>query len=227
MSGQIEALVMKGWMETRWRMLAGVGFALFFLFVNRGLAPRSFVMGLGVLLTICAGMLAGTGVKSQSPAGFPEGLAGSTQFTIALPVSRLKLLTVRAAIGMLEATVLALIVCCVAWNLSPLMRSAVAPSDFARLMAIAVLFMGPYYCSVTFCTTFLDEPLSGLFAGWSLATLLWLLHHGPATVDIVRALGEESPLITHRLPWTQMAAMAGVSLLLFCAAARVVQSREY
>jgi hypothetical protein len=79
-------LLMKAWLETRWRLLAGFGYSLFFLAVNhRNPTVRGMVIGLGTLLTIGAMMLAGTGVKSQSPAGFPEGLAGSTQFTIALP----------------------------------------------------------------------------------------------------------------------------------------------
>src|SRR5947209_2468133 len=100
-----EVLAMKAWLETRWRLLAGFGFAAFFIAVNhQNPSLRGMVIGLGTLLTIASMMLAGTGVKSQAPVGFPEGLAGSTQFTISLPVSRVRLLAVRAVVGLLEAT---------------------------------------------------------------------------------------------------------------------------
>jgi hypothetical protein len=228
MWGVTEVLLMKAWLETRWRLLAGFGYSIFFLAGNhRNPTVHGMVIGLGTLLTIAAMMLAGTGVKSQSPAGFPEGLAGSTQFTISLPVSRLRLLTVRSAVGLLESAALAVLLGCMTWSLFPAIRSAATLADFARLNLIALLFMTAPYCAVIFFTTFVDEPLSGVYAGWTVMLLLWGLHHIAPGVDVIRAWGQESPLITHRLPWPQMATSAGLALLFFWAAVRVVRTREY
>lgn len=171
--------------------------------------------------------LAGSGVRSQAPIGFPEGLAGSTQFTISLPVTRLRLLAVRAAFGLAEAAVLTVIVGCLAWSLFPAVRASATPADFVRLVLTTLLFLTGPYCAHILFLTFLDEPLSSMCAGLAIFLLLLLLHHTVPAVDIGRALGPASPLITHRLPWSQMAASVGLSAILFVAAVRIVQTREY
>jgi hypothetical protein len=224
-------LVMKAWLETRWRLVAGFAFSLFWIAVSyRKVTPataQSMLTMLGVFLALGTVTLAGSGVKSQSSIGFPEGLAGSTQFTISLPVSRLRLLATRTAIGLLEMLGLAVAVGCLTRSLFPSVREVAAPNDFARLFLTAIVFLTAVYCTHAFFTTFMDEPLSSVYAGLTLALLLWLLHRiGPA-VDIVRAFGQASPLITHRLPWSQTATAAGLAVVLFLAAVRVVQTREY
>jgi hypothetical protein len=224
-------LVMKAWLETRWRLLGGLAFSIFWLAANYrqvtpATAPKMLIM-LGVFLTLGTMILAGSGVKSQSSIGFPEGLIGSTQFTISLPVSRLKLLAVRTVVGMLETLGLVIVMSCLAWSVFPSIRTTATPSDFVKLALTAILFLTVAYGAHTLFTTFMDEPFSSVCAGWMLTLLLWLLHKiGPA-VDIVRAFGQASPLITHRLPWTQMATIAGLALVLFLTAIRVVQTREY
>jgi hypothetical protein len=226
-------LVMKGWLETRWRLLALFVYLLIFMAINYQShnAPaanaRSMLIGLGTLLTCGTLTLAGSGVKSQSPAGFPEGLVGSTQFTIALPVSRLRLLAVRTAIGLLETSALTMITGCLAWALFPSLRASATPADFARLILTALLFQAVPYGAAVLFVTFLEEPLSMVLAGWTITFLLWVAHRiGPA-VDVIRICGQASPLITHRLPWSQAATCAGLALILFLAAVRVVQTREY
>lgn len=224
-------LVMKAWLETRWRLLAWFAFSLFFLAANyRTVTPataQKTILVLGMFLTFGAVALAGSGVKSQSSIGFPEGLAGSTQFTISLPVSRLKLLAVRTAVGLLETLGLAAAMGCLAWSFFPPVRAIATPIDFAKLFLTAILFMTAAYGAHVLFTTFMDEPSSSVYAGWMLVLLLWLLHRIGPSVDIVRAFGQASPLITHRLPWWQMATTAGLALVLFLAAIRVVQTREY
>jgi hypothetical protein len=73
----------------------------------------------------------------------------------------------------------------------------------------------------------LAEPFSMVVAGWFFLALLWLLHRIAPAVDIIRAFMQESPLITHRLPWPQMATSAAIALILFFAAFRIVQTREF
>jgi hypothetical protein len=226
-------LAMKAWLETRWRLSALIFYLLVALAINykSNLSPtanpRGMMTMLWFILVSFVMPLAGSGVKSQAPVGFPEGLAGSTQFTISLPVSRLRLLAVRAVIGMLEASAVLAIIACLTWGLIPSVRGSIAPADFLRIVLATLLFLTGPYCVHAFFTAFVDEPLSLMFAGWSLMLLLWLLHHAAPAVDIIRAFMQESPLITHRLPWPQMATSAGLAAILIWGTARVVQTREY
>lgn len=224
-------LVMKAWLETRWRLTAGLVYCLLFLAINlhdsKPQTSKGVLFGIGMVLTYTALTLPGSGVKSQAPIGFPEGLAESTQFTISLPVDRARLLLVRAAVGMLETLALTLLIACLAWSLLPPLRATVTPADFARLVLTCLLWLTGPYCAGLFFETLVAEPLSMVLAGWALTLLLWVLHHTANALDIVSAFGAASPLVTHGLPWPQMATCAVLAGLFFMAAARVVRTREY
>jgi hypothetical protein len=180
-----------------------------------------------MILTFGALTLAVGGVKTQSPIGFPEGLAESTQFTLALPVSRLRLMAVRAAVGLMETSAVTVFAGCMVWSLFPALRASTAPADFVRGVLTTLLWLTGPYCAALLFETFLPEPFSMVAGGWAFLLLLWLLHRIAPAVDIIRAFGPASPLITHRLPWPQMATSAGMALMLSFAAVRIVQTREY
>ncbi len=176
-------LVMKAWLETRWRLLATFAYLLICLFIYYHdqkadfSNARGFFLALIFFLVYGALTLAGSGVKSQSNIGFPEGLAGSTQFTISLPVSRMRLLGVRAAFGMLETAGAAVAIYCLTWGLFPVIRSNVSLADFARMLVANILCLTVPYFAAVFFGTFVDEPLSFLFTGWAIVSILWLAHH--------------------------------------------------
>jgi hypothetical protein len=115
-------LVMKAWLETRWRFVTAFALPLLVLALNYQnhnspvTSLRAMFVLLGLALALGSMLLGGSGVKSQAPFGFPEGLVGSTQFTISLPVSRLRLLSVRAGIGLLEMSVVTVIIGCLTWG---------------------------------------------------------------------------------------------------------------
>jgi hypothetical protein len=226
-------LVMKAWLETRWRLAFYAAISLLYLAIsyhNRNSQPahpQAMLILLGTVLACGSLAVAGSGVKSQAPVGFPEGLTGSTQFTISLPVSRLRLLTVRASIGMLETVVATLVLGSLAWGLFPSVRAISTPADFAKLLFIAVLFLAVLYSAGVFFSTFVDEPLSFVLACWSVVLLWWLLHFIAPAVNIARIWGQASPLITHKLPWSQMAECVALAMVLLLAAVRVAQTREY
>lgn len=226
-------LVMKAWLETRWRFVTAFALPLLVLALNYQnhnspvTSLRAMFVLLGLALALGSMLLGGSGVKSQAPFGFPEGLVGSTQFTISLPVSRLRLLSVRAGIGLLEMSVVTVIIGCLTWGLFPGVRASAMPADLPRILLTAILFLtGPYFASVFFWT-FLDDPLPGQGAGLTMTLLLVLSNYVPAPADIFRAWGQASPLFTHRLPWSQMAVSVILSAILFLAAVRIVQTREY
>jgi hypothetical protein len=219
---------MKAWMETRWRLLGLVTYLLIALAINyRNHAGPGVLTALWLILTVFAMSLAGSGVKSQAPVGFSEGLAGSTQFTISLPVSRLRLLAVRALFGLAETALVTVAVGCMTWGLFPALRETTTLVDFTGLVLTTILFLIAPYCTHVFFVSWSDEPLSVLCAGFTLALVLFLCHNIAPGVDIIRAFGLASPLRTHRLPWAQLMASVMLALVFSVAAVRVVQTREY
>jgi hypothetical protein len=229
-----EALAMKGWLETRWRLIPLIVWPAFVVAMNyqgryNPPAARNVFFWMWIVLSCLTVMLAGSGVKSQAPThiSFPEGLAGSTQFTISLPVSRAWLIVLRAGIGLLELYAATLITAFTVWHLFPSVSSTVTLADFARLVVILILWLPIPYCVAVLSQAFVVEPLSFLPAGYGLVLLLWLLHEISPAVDVVRVFGAESPLVTHRLPVSQLATgvLLAVSLLLVTVWA--VRRREY
>jgi hypothetical protein len=161
-----EMLAMKAWRETRWRLAALCTYLLIGLAINYqshqspAANPRGMLDLLFFLLASFVMPLGGSGVKSQAPVGFPEGLAGSTQFTLSLPVTRLRLLAVRAAIGLFETAAVTVGIAGLTWMLIPSVRAAIVPADFVRMVVVTLLFLTGPYCAQVFFTTLVDEPLS-------------------------------------------------------------------
>ena len=225
-------LWMKAWLETRWRL--GVPFLVMLVTIALNYGSRSSVtfrsglpFSLAFLIWWAAVNVAGSGVKSQAPIGFPEGLAGSTIFTATLPVSRLRLLAVRSGIGLLQASGFTLTAVCLAWSLFPGLHGGADFADLARFLLALTMFMTvPYYATVFF-GALLDDPLSMVAGGFSIVLLFWVSRHLPAPLNIFRAWWQDSPLATHRLPRPQMAVSAALAAFLFLATLRVVERQEY
>ncbi len=174
-------------------------------------------------------MMAGSGVKSQAPThiSFPEGLAGSTQFTICLPVSRKLLVFVRAGIGLFEIFVATVIIAVAVWELVPSVSMSMAPAECMRFVVSTLLWLPvPYFAALLF-QTFLVEPLNFFAAAYGLTFLLWIFHKISPAVDIYRAFGLESPRLTHRLPLSQLATAEVLAVTLLLVAVWAVQRREY
>jgi hypothetical protein len=229
----------KGWLETRLRLLFILGMTAFSLYVQPGRStatPRDravlfAVIGMTNAITILLGssMLAGAGIVTQPSFQAAKGLHGSTLFTLSLPVSRLRLLAVRAAIGWLESAAVIAILSCGIWLKSPLLRSAATPVDMLQNAATLIVCTSALYCFSVLLATFLDDQwrtwgtLIAALAFWWLSHKAWM----PASIDIVRAIGKDSPIMTHAIPWTPMAFSLALATIFFVAALKIVQSREY
>jgi hypothetical protein len=97
----------KGWLETKFKlllMLVCMGFYLIVFYLMRtaaappGARPAAvFGLTATTLATLLYTWLAGAGINSQPSFQATQGLHGSTLFTLSLPVSRLRLLAVRAS----------------------------------------------------------------------------------------------------------------------------------
>jgi hypothetical protein len=221
-------LLMKAWMETRWRLLVLAFYLLIALALNyRSPTGTTVLTTAWFMLTFLAISLGGSGVISQAPLVFSEGVAGSTQFTISLPVTRLRLFVVRTAVGLMETAVVTTITALFIWALFPALRAITTPGDYARLVLITIVFLMAPYCAHVLFSTWSGEPFSIAYAAGALILLLLLCHHLTPGMDIVRAFGEASPLRTHRLPWPQMMTSVTLALILSSAAVWVVRTREY
>jgi hypothetical protein len=103
-------LWMKAWLETRWRLLYALGLplAMIVLFATKGLASKAdaqrMMVEISFFSVFAAVYLAGAGIRTQSAFQMTKGLHGSTYFTLSLPVSRFRLLAVRAGFGLMETT---------------------------------------------------------------------------------------------------------------------------
>jgi hypothetical protein len=229
-----EVLAMKGWLETRWRLIGLIGMPAILLAWKYSARdePRTattVLLLMWISLSSAMVMMAGSGVKSQAPThiNFPEGLAGSTQFTISLPVSRKLLVFVRAGIGLFEAFVATVMIAVAVWELFPSISRSIAPTDFVRLVLATLLWLPVPYCAALLFQAFLVEPLNFFPASYGLTFLLWLLHKISPAVDVVRAFGAESPLLTHRLPLTQLATADLLATTLLLVTVWAVRRREY
>jgi hypothetical protein len=173
--------------------------------------------------------LAGAGITTQSSFQQSKGLQGSTLFTLSLPVSRFRLLAVRAGLGWLETAGFISALCVAAWiEFSPL-RANFKPEEMAGYAATLIGCSLAIYAVPMLLATFLDEG-GRMFASVPVfVALWWLFNHTPlpASLNIFRAMGEGSPLISHTIPWPAMAFSAGLAAILFFGALKIVQWQEY
>jgi hypothetical protein len=229
----------KGWLETRFRLLFALVILAFLLvsFSIAAKAPNSGVKAaIGLLeffvpsavVVVCA-MLSGAGINTQPALQAAKGLHGSTLFTLSLPVSRFRLLVVRASLGWLEMAGAIAALCSGMWMVLPVLRGMVRAVELLEYMGIFIACASTLYFLSVLLATFLDDvwrvwgTMIGAITMWSLPSLARV----PAFVNIFRAMGEGSPLLAHTMPWSTMAFSLVLSMVLFLAAMKIARAREY
>jgi hypothetical protein len=225
----------KGWFETRFKIIVALGFGLFFVFTLRNAnamstaALEGSISVLAFYWALMPFLLAGAGIRTQASFGPNKGLHGSTYFTLSMPVSRLRLLAVRSALGMLEMAGVVACLCFVVWSAVPAFRADFTGLDMlAYWAAVCVCTSGFYFMSVLLAT-FFEEPWSIWASMLAVGLLRWLLPKVSAlpSVDLFQAMGKSSPLFTHTFPWASMGISLSAAAVLFFTAMRVVQTHEY
>jgi hypothetical protein len=228
----------KGWLETRARILFALVFILFPVALRVAtprLAPPTLAAEQGSIAffafywSVVPVILAGAGVKTQAGLRATRGFHGSMYFTLTLPVSRLRLLAVRAAVGLLETAAVLATVPFVVWILFPLIRARLSTPDLLEYWAvISVCGCAFYFLGVVFASV-LDDWAQNMASMLSIVALQAIFANlpMPGPLNIFRAMGEASPIFTHALPWVQMGVSLSVAAVLFCIAGWVVQTRQY
>jgi hypothetical protein len=225
----------KGWLETRFKALLAMAFGLFFIYMIRNGHPASMAAlqgGIGILAfywAIMPFLLSGAGIRTQASFRATKGLHGSTYFTLSMPVSRFRLLAVRAAVGMLETLGAIGCLCFVAWIAVPALRMNLPLRDILNYwMTVSICVCGFYSLSILLAS-FFEEPWS-IWAGMIIVVALrLLLAKIPALsrVDVFQAMGKSSPLFGHTLPWASMGISIAAGAILFFAALKLAQTQEY
>ena len=232
----------KSWLETRLRLVIALGYLgtlLLFLALRGTVPPGLWPMAakpsvglplmVGSFVTVMCTLFAGSGIASQGSFQFLKGLHGSTQFTLSLPVTRLRLMAVRVALGWAEMTVVFAVLCLGVWVMAPYMRNGATPVEMIEYCTtLAVCAAAPYSLSVGLAT-FLDDQWRA-WATMIACAAMWgmpYLTPVPAVVDIYRAFGVGSPLSAHIVPWPTMAFSMASAGVLFLAAFKIAKVREY
>src|SRR5579872_359115 len=228
-------LWMKGWLEIRWRfvwalaaVLATFGGALY----NGQVSAKATagVMALMPLLWLFGAVfLAGAGIRTQSPLQGTKGLHGSTQFTLSLPVSRLRLLSVRAVMGFTAVCGVIVISSGVAWFLFPMVRANAKAADFLSWVVAASCCAAAFHAVSIFNSTFLDEYWHVWLTVITIGFLKWLTVRfpPPASLDVFGVMGTRSPLVTHAVPWPAILLSLIFAGIVFFGAVWVAERIEY
>lgn len=224
----------KGWLETRLLLLV----ALFFFALNiaselvrmaQPLAnPAPALMDFLVLWVFVPPLMAGNGIRTPAKFRASADSHSSMYLTLSLPVSRFRLLAVRAFIGMMETAAVVIFGVGAIWIFLPSFRINASPQDAVLYTLTLLAHTGGFY----FLSVLLATVIEGPWRVWGTFLLIFgvrwtTMHLLPRSFDILAPIASETPLITHALPWKAISLCIGMAAICFAAASKVVESREY
>jgi hypothetical protein len=229
----------KAWLEVRWRFAFMVGSILLVWLsplwigttgVQPGVAaPRLWMaiqLGSVLLCIVTAIFLAGSGVNSQTLYAATTGFHGSMFFTLSLPVSRRRLLFVRAGLGAILTCMLVVIMAGYILHLRPEATSALQAMVYLTRVIACTL---PIYALAVLLACVLDEmwQFMGACFLWVAVFLLQSRFEIISKVSPLRGMSLNCYPITAPMPWAPVTAslvLTGVFLWLSVA---VLQRKEY
>ena len=227
-------LWMKNWLETRWRMCLMLGFGVLTLLMAEqggGLGSvehaRNLLGSYCLFSIITALNLAGAGIRTQSSFRHKAGLHGSTHYTLSLPVSRFRLLSVRAIIGLIETIVVITFLFVSAWSLFSLVRGESSLLDLSKQLVAGYTCVLCFYFLSVAISTVLDEMWQWYGSLLVVVATWWASQKLPASANLFHFATDASPLVTHTLPWPAMTLSILISAILFLAALFIVKRAEY
>lgn len=232
----------KAWIETRPRFLTSLAtitlFSMIFVHHALGLIRPEWKSDASRLLFVNQQFLAVMWVLAVVLLGMGglirEKAVGTSSFTLALPVSRVRLLSVRIAMGVLEAIVLGaapwiavVLVYLIAGK--PILINQVASYIlllvggglvyFAMAILISSTVAGEYTASALAFGVVLLTAIA--FDAWLRQFNVWRLATGDLSID------RSTYLLSTHLPWLGIFASLSVGALMLFASAIVVQRREF
>jgi hypothetical protein len=195
-------------------------------------ATRRFLGLLGSITAfigpVGALMLAGSGINTQTTWGKTHGFHPSMYFLLSMPVTRERLLRVRAAMG-LALTLLWLTLTVL--GLTAVEAASGRKADWAGvLLSLPNLFTGTviFYMFAVWLTSFLDEfwagtlslTITGMLAGYGMAG-------GPSWFNLATFMSASSLMNLDSLAWLQALTYFAASGVFYWLAYRTVANKEY
>lgn len=240
----------KAWQESQTRFLLGaltiaglcVGFVLFhrdgarifdrpptYLEYIWGIVYKGYLRELFILLTLLLGV--GGLLRERD--------FGTAGFTLALPVSRLRIVSVRAVVGLMQVAALSLLPALVIPAISPLMGQFYPWSQalqFALLWTVggALIFMIGFLASSLFGGEYTAPVVAflGLLLYSVLADLPYFEHHSLDVHDIMS--GTEMPYFQSKgailigpLPWNALAVILLIVFALVAVSGQITRHRDF
>jgi hypothetical protein len=228
----------KNWLETRSKLCLALILMVFpLVLTNRSNPQRTHgslavlqgaVGFLPILWALVPILLAGSGIKTQTFRA-QRGLHSSMFYTLSMPVSRLRLFATRTGIGILEFVVLLAGAPFALLLMLPALRPYVTNSDLLKYWVVLFVCGLLFYSISALLSTFLDDLLQTWTSMFAIGILFAALSESrvPALLNVFRAMGADSPLFTHTLPWATMGVAIVGAAILFSVASVVVRGREY
>lgn len=220
-------LWLRSWKELRYRLVLAVVTMALLLYTNfwtPATMPSPEKVKKAFLLIVCAfgipvmgKILAGCGINSQTSMGISRGFHGSVQFLLSLPISRNRILAVRATLGLIFFVLVVLASFLVAdW-------SGKVPTVWQHLpntMCFSIFI----YSSAVWLSTFLDEFWAGSVGLMGYGFLMgFSMTVGDVWLNILNYI--QSPLPLNPVAMTMTLLLGTVGF--FVAAAYVVNHKEY
>ena len=159
-----------------------------------------------------------------------ESSRGSALWTLSLPVSRARLLGVRAAVGAAELLALAVLPSILIPILSPAVGQSYGMADALTYSLICFLAGLVFYCfSLLLSTVFTDQlkPITiGLAAAFGLS-LVPLFSRGLADYSVYAVMSGEKYFKEGVPPWAGLAVCVALAAALFLASLRLLERRDF
>jgi hypothetical protein len=226
----------KAWLETRWRFTFLIGSILVVWLMLLWLpslssvpASRQWVglqLGSVLLYMFAAIYLAGGGINSQTLYAVTSGFHGSMLFTLSLPVSRRRLLFVRAGLGAILTC--SLVVCMAGYILFRRAEPVGALQSLAYIARAVVCTMAVYALSVLLACV-LDEmwQFMGACLIWFAVFLLGSRFAPVARFGPIRGMSLSSHPHSSATPWAAVITSAAVCVIFTCSSILILRRKEY
>ena len=158
----------KGWLETRFRLVFILAFMGFILLVQHSTHPShaglpgkqvltAFVTMTFINVVLVGAVFGAAGIATQPSFAVQRGIHGSTLYTVSLPVSRLRLLLVRATLGSLEGVAAISLLCGGLWFAVPWLHAAMTGFEMVGYFAALLACGSVFYCVAVLLGSFLED----------------------------------------------------------------------
>ena len=222
----------KAWLETRWRFVFMIGFMLLvwlgppLLGTPVGREWLALQLGSALLYCIAAFFLAGAGINTQTRYCATPGFHSSMLFTLSLPVSRRRLLFVRAGLGAIETCVFVAMMAGLTLFWGPGATSALQAILYGTRAIVCT--MAVYALSVLLACV-LDEmwQFTGAILCWSAVFLLQSRSVVVSRISPLRGMSLISYPATAPIPWLPVVTSVALTAVLLYTSVLVLQRKKY